>query len=64
MLRVFLDARYLRIRGLSDLFGFATALVACLLKLPVEGLIITFMIYRASFFHALELKDLYIYYPE
>ena len=42
---------------------FATALVACLLKLPVGRTYNNFMIYRASFFHALELKDLYIYYP-
>ena len=63
MLRVFFRRPIFKNPRFVGFVWFATALVACLLKLPVGRTYNNFMIYRASFFHALELKDLYIYYP-
>ena len=63
MLRVFFRCPIFKNPRFVGFVWFATALVACLLKLPVGRTYNNFMIYRASFFHALELKDLYIYYP-
>lgn len=61
MLRVFFRCPIFKNPRFVGFVWFATALVACLLKLPVGRTYNNFMIYRASFFHALELKDLYIY---
>lgn len=42
---------------------FATVVVACLLKLPAGKTFNNYVIYRMSFWHALDLKNLYDYYP-
>lgn len=56
MLRVFFRRPIFKNPRFVGFVWFATALVACLLKLPVGRTYNNFMIYRASFFHALELK--------
>ena len=56
MLRVFFRCPIFKNPRFVGFVWFATALVACLLKLPVGRTYNNFMIYRASFFYIIRMN--------